>query len=112
MGQKLRKMVMKRAVLCDLVVGATQVQGPEIGGDLGAFLSPALSDGEELPDVGLTIQLYGRRLQGFREAMVETDAEYLAQRALLSDLYRDSEGATSKPKGSIQGSSSLPSRPA
>ena len=31
MGEKLRKMVMKRKGLCDLVVGATRVQGPEIG---------------------------------------------------------------------------------
>ena len=85
MRQKLRKMVMQRAALCDQVVSATRVQGLPIGRDVGAFLQPALRDGEEQPDHGLTIRLYGRRLQGFRDAMVETDAEYLKQRAVLSD---------------------------
>ena len=101
MGQKLRKMVMQRAALCDLVVGAIQVQGPEIGAGLGSFLRPALGDGEELPDPGFTIQLYGRRLQAFCDAMVQADAEYLTQRALLSDLYRESEDATTQVKKTI-----------
>ncbi len=102
MKQKLRKMVMRRAALCDRVVSATRVQGPGIGREVGEFLRPALGDGEEQPDHGLTIRLYGRRLQGYRDAMVKADAEYLKQRAVLSDVYRESAGSTSKLKASIQ----------
>ncbi len=101
MAQKLRKMVMKRAALCDLVVGAAQIQGPGIGHKLGEFLAPALCEGEELPDLGSTIGLYGRRLQGFRDVMVASDADYLAERAVLAGLYRESEQPTAKLKGSI-----------
>ncbi len=101
MGQKLRKMVMKRAALCDLVLGAVQVQGPGIGGKLGEYLSPALHEGEELPDQKSTIELYGRRLRSFRDAMVETDADYLAQRAALADLQLESEVPTGRLKESI-----------
>ncbi len=86
MGQKLRKMVMKRAALCDLVVGAARVQGPGVGVRLGEYFSPALHEGEVLPDPGLTIELYGRKLQGFCDRMVATDAEYLQQRAVIADL--------------------------
>ena len=87
MGQKLRKMVLKRAALSDLVVGAAQVQGPEIGVRFGEYLSPALGEGETLPDLGSLIQLYGRRLRGHCDVMVETDADYLEQQGLLADLY-------------------------
>ena len=101
MGQKLRKMVMKRAALCDLVTGAARIQGPELGIKFGEYLAPALVEGEVLPDFGAVIQLYGRRLQGFRDTMVETDADYLEQRALLADLYLESEKQTGKLKASI-----------
>ncbi len=101
MGQKLRKMVMKRAALCDRVVSAARIQGPGVGVRVGEILSPTLRDGEVLPDPGLTIQLYGRRLRGFRDAMVETDAEHLKQRSVLADLSREGKGPTGKVKGSI-----------
>ncbi len=101
MAQKLRKMVMKRAALCDRVVGAAQVQGPGIGNRLGEFLSPGLRDGETVPDQGATIQLYGRKLQSYRDTMVETDADYLKQRAALADLQLENEALTGKLKGSI-----------
>jgi len=101
MGQKLRTMVMKRAALCDLVAGAAQVQGPGVGGSLGEYLAPALCDGESLPDLELPIRLYGRRLLGFRDQMVQADAEYLQQLALLADLRRQSEAPMAKLKGSI-----------
>ena len=101
MGQKLRKMVMKRAALCDLVAGAARIQGPEISVRFGEYLSPVLQEGESLPDFGIQIQLYGRKLQGYCDAMVEADAEYLKQRALLSDLYLQSEAPAGKLKDSI-----------
>ncbi len=101
MAQKLRKMVMKRAKLCDQVVGAARVQGPEIGNRLGGFLSPGLREGETVPDQGATIRLYGRKLQGFRDAMVDADADYLKQRAAFADLQLESERSTGKLNGSI-----------
>ncbi len=101
MAQKLRKMVMKRAALCDRVTGAARVQGPEIGAGLGEFLSPGLGEGEVMPDQGATIQLYGRKLEGFRDAMVEADAAYLKQRAAFADLQLESQAPTGKLKGSI-----------
>ena len=54
MGQKLRMMVMKRKALCDLVVGATKIQGPGVGDSLGKYLSPVLEEGETLPDLAAT----------------------------------------------------------
>ena len=101
MGQKLRTMVMKRSALCDLVAGAAQVQGPGVGERLGEYLAPALHRGESLPDLELPIRLYGRRLLGFRDRMVEADAEYLRQLALLADLRRQTEAPMVQLKGSI-----------
>ncbi len=101
MAQKLRRMVMKRAALCDKVAGAARIQGPGVGVRVGEILSPILRDGEVLPDPGLTIQLYGRKLQGFRDTMVATDSEHLKQRAVLADLFREGEAPTGKLKGSI-----------
>ena len=101
MGLKLRKMVMKRKGLCDLVVGATKVQGPEIGGALGEYLSPVLAEGETLPDLAKPLELYGRKLEGFRDAMVEADADYLKQPAAFADLRLESQAPTGKLKGSI-----------
>jgi hypothetical protein len=101
MAEKLRKMVMKRTAVCDRVVGAARVQGPGIGEKLGVFLSPALREGEELPDLTAVIDLYGRRLEGFRDEMVAADGDYLTQRAMLADLTLESEIPTGKVKSSI-----------
>ncbi len=101
MAQKLRKMVMKRAALCDRVLGAARVQGPGIAVELGEYLSPALGEGETLPDLGSMIELYARRLQAFRDEMVATDAAHLKRRAELADLQLASEPPTGKLKGSI-----------
>jgi hypothetical protein len=94
-------MVMKRLALCDLVVGAARVQGPGIAARLGAFLSPALREGETPPDLAAVIELYARRLEGFCDAMVAADGDYLTQRALLADLTLESEVPTGKVKSSI-----------
>ncbi|MCP3995904.1 MAG: hypothetical protein GY722_12695, partial [bacterium] len=48
----------------DRVLSAARVQGPGLVVQLGEYLSPALNDGETLPDVGSLIELYARRLQG------------------------------------------------
>ncbi len=91
MGQKLRTMVMKRKALCDLVVGATKIQGAVIGGSLGEYLSPVLREEETLPDLAVPIELYGRKLQGYCDAMVETDERYLAEIAKLDEVQAESE---------------------
>lgn len=101
MGQKLRTMVMKRAGLCDLVAGAATVQGPGIGGALGDFLAPALQEGETPPDMGFAIELFGRRLRSFGDAMIEADAEHLVEIAALADLRTESEQPTAQLKGEI-----------
>ena len=101
MGQKLRTMVMKRAGLCDLVAGAAKVQGPEIGGALREFLTPALQEGETPPDMAFVIELFGRQLRSFGDAMVKADAEHLAEIAAMADLRDASEQPTAHLKDNI-----------
>ena len=101
MGQRLRTMVMKRAGLCDLVAGAAKIQGPEIGGALGEFLAPALREGETPPDMAFTIELFGRRLRSYGDAMVKADAEHLVEIAALADLRAESEKPTAFLKDNI-----------
>jgi len=101
MARQLRRMVTTRAALCDLVAGAAQVQGPEIGEKLGKVLSPTLAEGEEPPELGLPIELFSRRLRSFCDAMVDADAKYLAERAALADLRLEAEAPTRKLMDSI-----------
>ncbi len=101
MGQKLRTMVMKRKALCDLVVGATRIQGPGVGGSLGEYLSPVLAEGETLPDLAVPIELYGRRLQSFGDAMVAADEKYLAELAKLDEVQAEGVVPTRSLKGKI-----------
>ncbi len=101
MGEKLRTMVMKRKALCDLVVGATTVQGPEIGGSLGDYLSPVLGEAETLPDLAAPIELYGRKLQSFCDVMVATDEKYLAEIARLDAVEAEAEGPMRRMKDKI-----------
>ncbi len=101
MAEKLRRMVMRRAALCARVLGAARVQGPEIGVKLGEFLSPVLTDGEVLPDQASTLELYARKLESFRDAMVDSDADYLAQRAILADVTSEAEVPAKELKSSI-----------
>ena len=85
-------MVMKRKALCDLVVGATKVQGPGVGGSLGEYLSPVLGEEETLPDLVAPLELYGRKLRSYGATMVETDEAYLTELAKLDEVR--AEGAT------------------
>ncbi len=101
MGEKLRTMVMKRKALCELVVGATRVQGPEIGGSLGAYLSPVLGEEETLPDMAVQIELYGRKLQSFCDDMVATDETYLAEIARLDTVEAEAEEPMRQAKDKI-----------
>ncbi len=101
MAERLRTMVMRRKALCDLVVGATKVQGPEIGGSLGEYLSPVLTEDEALPDLAAPIELYGRKLQGYCDAMVETDERYLAETARYDEVQLESEPPMRRMKDQI-----------
>ncbi len=101
MGQKLRKMVMKRKALCDLVVGATRIQGPGVGTSLGEYFSPVLADGETLPDLTATIELYGRKLESYGDAMVAADEQYLAELARFDEVEAEGREPTRKLKGKI-----------
>jgi hypothetical protein len=101
MGEKLRRMVMRRKALCDLVVGATRVQGLEIGGSLGDYLSPVLGEGETLPDLATPLSLYGRKLQGFCDVMVTSDERYLAEIARLDKVEAEVEVPKRRLKDSI-----------
>ncbi len=94
MGQKLRTMVMKRKALCDLVVGATKVQGPGVGGSLGEYLSPVLGEEETLPDMVASLGLYGRKLQFYGSAMVTADEAYLTELAKLNEVRAEGEVPT------------------
>ena len=91
MGERLRTMVMKRKALCDLVVGATRIQGPEIGGSLGEYLAPVLGEEETLPDLVAPIELYGRKLRSYGDAMVATDEKYLAEIARLDEVEAEAQ---------------------
>ncbi len=101
MGQKLRKMVMKRKALCDLVVGATRIQGPGVGASLGEYFSPVLEEGETLPDLTATIELYGRKLESYGDAMVAADEEYLAELARFDEVEAEGLVPTRKLKDKI-----------
>ncbi len=101
MGEKLRKMVMKRKGLCELVVGATRVQGPEIGESLGEYLSPVLGNEEALPDMAVQIELYGRKLQSFCDEMVRTDEIYLAEIARLDAVELEAQVPLRRAKDKI-----------
>ncbi len=101
MGKKLKKMVMKRKGLCDFVVSAAMVQGPEIGGSLGEFLSPVLGEGETLPDLELPITLLGRKLSLYGDAMVEADQGYFAAVAELAEVQKSAEAPSSQLKGKV-----------
>ncbi len=101
MGQKLRTMVMKRKALCDLVVGATRVQGPGVGGSLGEYLSPVLTEEETLPDMAVPIELYGRKLESFGKAMVAADEQYLAELAKLDGVKAEGLVPTRRLKDKI-----------
>ncbi len=101
MKTRLKKMVMKRKGLCDLVVGAARVQGPAIGGALGEYLSPVLAPDETLPDFRTPIELYSRRLEGYCDAMVAADEAHLAEQARLDALRLEIEAPAGRLKGKI-----------
>ncbi len=101
MGLKLRTMVMKRKTLCDLVVGATKVQGPGVGDSLGNYLSPVLGEEETLPDLAASLELYGRKLESYGDAMVATDEVYLAELAKLNEVRAEGEAPTRSLKDKI-----------
>ncbi len=101
MGQKLRKMVMYRKGLCDFVVGATKVQGPETGQALAEYFSPMLGQEESSPDLELVLALAGRKLDHFGGVMVDTDQEYLAALALLGEGQDQSKDLGSQLKAKI-----------
>lgn len=94
MGQKLRTMVMKRKALCDLVVGATRVQGPGVGDSLGEYFSPVLTGEETLPDLATPLELYGRKLQSYGVLMVDTDGAYLTELAKLDEVRAEGVAPT------------------
>ncbi len=101
MGQKLRKMVMKRKGLCDLVVGATRVQGPGVADSLGEYLSAGLETEETLPDLATLFELYGRKLESYGDAMVATDEAYLAELARLAEVRAEGAAPTRSLKDKI-----------
>ncbi len=101
MGLKLRTMVMKRKALCDLVVGATKIQGPGVGDSLGKYLSPVLGEEEALPDLAASLELYGRKLESYGDAMVAADEGYLAELAKLNEVRAEGEAPTRSLKDKI-----------
>ena len=94
MGLKLRTMVMKRKALCDLVVGATRVQGQGVGDSLREYLSPVLKEEETLPDLTTPLELYGRKLQSYGATMVATDEAYLTELAKLDQMRAEGAAPT------------------
>ncbi len=101
MGKKLKTMVMKRKALCDLVAGAALVQGSKIGGSLGEYLSPVLGEEETLPDLAMTVKLYGRKLESYGGAMVAADEQYFAELAKLDEVQLESVPPTRRLKDKI-----------
>ncbi len=101
MGKKLKKMVMKRKGLCDFVVGATKVQGPEIGRSLREYLAPVLGVEETLPDLELPLVLLGRKLSSYGEALVEADQEYFEALAKLAETQASAESLSGLLKGKV-----------
>ncbi len=101
MGKKLKKMVMKRKGLCDFVVGAAKVQGPEIGGSLKEYLIPVLGAEETLPDLQLPMVLLGRKLAHFGDALVEADQEYFEAVAKLAEIQASMETLSSQLKAKV-----------
>ncbi len=101
MGKKLKRMVMRRKGLCDFVVGAARVQGPVIGRSLREYLAPVLGAEETLPDLELPMELLGRKLNGYGDALVEADQEYFQAVAKLDEAEASATSLSSRVKEKV-----------